>query len=150
MQKAGPYHQPLSSPMKEKPNVSPAPTPALPGAMIIPILLSTNKTQLTLFRNKNVYPIHMTIGNIPKEIHCKPSSHAYVLLGYLPTTWLETVNNQAKKRHLLSNMYHVCMTRVTEPLKSAGEGSVNMSTAMGHVHHNHPIFGSFIGDYPEC
>ena len=117
--------------------------------MIISILLSTDKTQLTLFRNKNAYPIYMTIGNIPKEIHCKPSSCAYVLLGYLPTTQLETVNNQAKKRCLLSNMYHACMTHVTEPLKSAGEGGVNMSTATGHVHRNHPIFGGFIGDYPE-
>jgi len=68
----------------------------------------------------------MTIGNIPKEIHYKPSSRAYVLLGYLPTTRLEIVNNQAKKWHLLSNMYHACMTHIIKPLKSAGEGSVNM------------------------
>jgi len=91
----------------------------------------------------------MTIGNISKEICHKPSSRTYVLLGYLPTTWLETVNNQAKKWRLLSNIYHACMTRITEPLKSAGEGSVNMSTATGHVHRNHPIFGGFISDYPE-
>ena len=55
-----------------------------PGAMVIPILLSTDKTQLTLFWNKNVYPLYLTIGNIPKEIHRKPSLHAYVLLAYLP------------------------------------------------------------------
>jgi len=117
--------------------------------MIIPILLSTDKTQLTLFWNKNVYPIYIMIGNIPKEICCMPFSQAYVLLGYLPTTWLETVNNQAKKWRLLSNMYHACMTCVTEPLKSAGEGGVNMSTAIGHVHCNHPIFGGFISNYPD-
>ncbi|KAI0682470.1 hypothetical protein BC835DRAFT_1424364 [Cytidiella melzeri] len=39
-----------------------------PGATIIPIIISTDKTQLTLFHNKTVYPIYLTIGNIPKEI----------------------------------------------------------------------------------
>jgi len=44
-----------------------------PGAMIIPIIISIDKTQLTLFKNKMAYPLYLTIGNIPKEICCKPS-----------------------------------------------------------------------------
>ncbi|KAM6496352.1 hypothetical protein JOM56_009058, partial [Amanita muscaria] len=51
-----------------------------PGATIVPVIISTDKTQLTLFRNKNAYPIYMTIGNIPKEIRRRPSMRAYVLL----------------------------------------------------------------------
>ena len=39
-----------------------------PGATIIPLVISTDKTQLTLFRNKSAYPVYLTIGNIPKEI----------------------------------------------------------------------------------
>ena len=39
-----------------------------PGATVVPILLSTDKTQLTSFRNKSAYPLYLTIGNIPKEI----------------------------------------------------------------------------------
>src|SRR6202041_763924 len=38
------------------------------GATIIPIIISSDKTQLTLFRNKSAYPVYMTIGNIPKDI----------------------------------------------------------------------------------
>jgi hypothetical protein len=39
------------------------------GATVIPIILSSDKTQVTMFRNKSRYPVYMTIGNIPKEIH---------------------------------------------------------------------------------
>ncbi|KIJ60181.1 hypothetical protein HYDPIDRAFT_32447 [Hydnomerulius pinastri MD-312] len=69
-----------------------------PGATIIPILLSSDKTQVTLFRNKAAYPIYMTIGNIPKEIHRKPSRRAQILVGYLPTTKLEHITNKSARR----------------------------------------------------
>ncbi|KAI9433254.1 hypothetical protein H4582DRAFT_2061067 [Lactarius indigo] len=120
-----------------------------PRATIVPVLVSTDKTQLTLFRNKSAYPIYMTIGNIPKEIRRKSSLHSYVLLGYLPTTKLEQVVNKAKRKRLTANLYHACMRRILEPLVSAGKDGVFMSTAEGLVHRNHPILASFIGDYPE-
>ncbi|KAH7904360.1 hypothetical protein BJ138DRAFT_1238613 [Hygrophoropsis aurantiaca] len=66
-----------------------------PGATIIPIILSSDKTQVTMFRNKSAYPIYMTIGNIPKDIRRKPSRHAQILLAYLPTTRLDHITNQA-------------------------------------------------------
>jgi hypothetical protein len=68
-----------------------------PGATIVPVIISTDKTQLTLFRNKSAYPVYLTIGNIPKEIRRKPSAQAYILLGYLPTTHLETVTNKTAR-----------------------------------------------------
>ncbi|KAH9164278.1 hypothetical protein EDB89DRAFT_2116298 [Lactarius sanguifluus] len=120
-----------------------------PGATIVPVLVSTDKTQLTLFRNKSAYPIYMTIGNIPKEVRRKTSLHSYVLLGYLPTTKLEQVVNQAKRKRLTANLYHACMRHILGPLVSAGKNGVFMSTAGGLVHWNHPILASFIGDYPE-
>ncbi|KAM6491507.1 hypothetical protein JOM56_013076 [Amanita muscaria] len=120
-----------------------------PGATIVPIIISTDKTQLTLFRNKNAYPIYMTIGNIPKEIRRRPSSRAYILLGYLPTSRLEHVTNKSAKRRMITNLYHACLARILEPLVSAGEDGVHMSTASGEVHRNHLILASFIGDYPE-
>ncbi|KAJ6619584.1 hypothetical protein B0H10DRAFT_1946637 [Mycena sp. CBHHK59/15] len=60
-----------------------------PGATIIPIIISSDKTQLTVFGNKTAYPVYMTIGNIPKEIRRKPSRRGYVLLGYLPTSHMK-------------------------------------------------------------
>ncbi|KAN0139632.1 hypothetical protein V8E53_002294 [Lactarius tabidus] len=121
----------------------------VPGATIVPVLISTDKTQLTPFRNKCAYPIYMTIGNIPKEIRRKTSMRAYVLLGYLPTTKLKQEKNQAKQKRLIANLYHTCLRHILEPLVTAGNDGVFMSTASGDIHHVHPILASFIGDYPE-
>lgn len=98
-----------------------------PGATIVPIIISSDKTQLTLFRNKSAYPLYMTIGNIRKEIRRKPSSRAYVLLAYLPTTRLEAETNQAARRRMLSNLYHACMSKILEPLREAGKSGVFMT-----------------------
>jgi hypothetical protein len=69
-----------------------------PGATVIPIIISSDKTQLTLFHNKTAYPIYLTIGNIPKDVRRKASQHAQVLLGYIPTTKLEHMSNKTARR----------------------------------------------------
>ncbi|GLB39850.1 putative protein Coprinopsis cinerea okayama7 130 [Lyophyllum shimeji] len=120
-----------------------------PGATILPLIISTDKTQLTLFRNKSAYPIYLTIGNIPKEIRRKPSSRAYVLLGYLPTTRLENVSNKASRRRLLGNLYHACMKKVLQPLEEAGVSGLFMTTGDGHTHRTHPLLACIVEDYPE-
>ncbi|KAG1891787.1 uncharacterized protein F5891DRAFT_950327, partial [Suillus fuscotomentosus] len=38
------------------------------GATIILIIISSDKTQVTMFHNKTAYPVYLTIGNIPKDI----------------------------------------------------------------------------------
>ena len=57
-----------------------------PGATVIPVIISSDKTQLTLFRSKSAYPVYLSIGNIPKDICCKPTQQAQILMGYIPTT----------------------------------------------------------------
>ncbi|KAJ3780005.1 hypothetical protein GGU10DRAFT_397894 [Lentinula aff. detonsa] len=105
-----------------------------PGRTIIPILLSSDKIQVTLFRNKSVY-LYMTIGNIPKEIRRKPSCRAYILIGYLPCTGLEHIKNAASRRRSLVNLFHMCMRTIVRPMEDAG------STGL--------ILAGGDGDYPE-
>ncbi|KAG6808411.1 hypothetical protein H0H92_004236 [Tricholoma furcatifolium] len=120
-----------------------------PGATIVPIIISTDKTQLTLFRNKSAYPIYLTIGNIPKEIRRKPSNRAYVLLGYLPTTRLENEPNKTSRRRKLANLYHACLRKILRPLEAAGVDGVFMETGHGVTHRFHPILACIVTDYPE-
>ncbi|KAG2124860.1 hypothetical protein DEU56DRAFT_963130 [Suillus clintonianus] len=120
-----------------------------PGGTIIPIIISSDKTQVTMFRNKAAYPVYLTIGNIPKEIRRKPSRSAHILLGYLPTTRLEHIPNKASRRRTISNLYHACMSRILGPLERAGLDGVKMRSGDGALRRCHPLFASFVGDYPE-
>lgn len=102
-----------------------------------------------MFRNKTAYPVYLTIGNIPKDIHRKPSRHAHVLLAYLPTTRLKHITNKALCHQSVVNLYHACMARVLLPLEKAGLDGLAMCSGDGILHRCHPLFACFIDDYPE-
>jgi len=77
-----------------------------PGATIIPIILTSDKTQVTSFDGKSVYPVYITIGNIPKDIRRKPSTHTQTLLAYLPVSSLDHIDSATSWRHAVPNLFH--------------------------------------------
>ncbi|KAJ7860201.1 hypothetical protein B0H14DRAFT_3084861 [Mycena olivaceomarginata] len=121
-----------------------------PGATIIPIIISSDKTQLTVFGNKTAYPVYMTLGNIPKEIRRKPSRRAYILLGYLPTSRLKHIKNKSARRRILANIFHACMKYMLSPLKTAGVSGIPVTSGDGVTRRGHPIYATFTGDCPTC
>ena len=120
-----------------------------PGATVVPVIISSDKTQLTHFRGKSAYPVYLTIGNIPKNIRRKPSRHAQILLAYIPTTKLNGIANQAGRRRAIANLYHGCMQIILGPITAVGETGIAMMSGDGIWRRCHPIFASFVGDYPE-
>ncbi|KAI0070846.1 hypothetical protein K474DRAFT_1607906 [Panus rudis PR-1116 ss-1] len=125
------------------------PVDGKPGATIVPVIISSDKTQLTLFRNKVAYPVYMTIGNLPKEIRRKPSHGGQILLGYLPTTKLEHIRNKSARRRMIANLFHYSLRKIVKPLKTAGVEGVIMESGDGVCRRKHLILASYIGDYPE-
>ena len=120
-----------------------------PGATVVPVMISSNKTQLTQFRSKSAYPIYLTIGNIPKAIRSKPTQQAQMLMGYIPTTRLKHMKNKSSQCRALANLFHACIHKVLEPIESYGETGIAMVTGDGTWYRCHPILATFIGDYPE-
>ncbi|EJF59254.1 hypothetical protein DICSQDRAFT_65323 [Dichomitus squalens LYAD-421 SS1] len=120
-----------------------------PGATVIPVIISSDKTQLTLFRNKTAYPVYLTIGNLPKSIRQKPGRQGQILLAYLPTSRLEHITNKAARRRVLANLFHACMSKLLEPLKAAGVHGTVMVSGDGVARRCHPILAAYVGDYPE-
>ncbi|KAI1781957.1 hypothetical protein LXA43DRAFT_1069516 [Ganoderma leucocontextum] len=119
------------------------------GATVVPIIISSDKTQLTLIGNKSAYPVYMTLGNLPKDIRCKPSRRGQILLAYLPTSRLQHITNKAARRRTLANVFHACMSRVLAPLASAGVTGLQLVSGDGVLRRGHPILAVYVGDYPE-
>ena len=120
-----------------------------PGATVLPIIISSDKTQLTLIGNKTAYPVYMTLGNLPKDVRCKPSRRGQILLAYLPTSRLLHITNKAARRRTLANLFHACMSRVLAPLSSAGADGMELARGDGVLFRGHPILAVYVGDYPE-
>ncbi|KAF8688093.1 hypothetical protein AX14_003511 [Amanita brunnescens Koide BX004] len=120
-----------------------------PGATVIPLIVSTDWTQVTLFGNKTAYPMYLTIGNLPKEIRAKPSRRGQILLAYLPTSKLKLITNQAARRRMITNLFHACLHRIMKPLVDVGIHGIAMKDGTGTVRRVHPILAVYVGDYPE-
>ncbi|THU77334.1 hypothetical protein K435DRAFT_702628 [Dendrothele bispora CBS 962.96] len=121
-----------------------------PGSTIVPVIISSDQTQLTTFRNKNCYPVYVTIGNIPKEIRRKPTRQGQILLGYLPIIKLSNLTGPlAMRRRMVANIFHACMGYMLRPLEKVGRKGVHMTSGDGLVRRTHPIFALHVGDYPE-
>ncbi|KAJ7025436.1 hypothetical protein C8F04DRAFT_1212862 [Mycena alexandri] len=91
----------------------------LPGATLGPIIISTDKTQLTRFSgDKQAWPVYLTVRNIQKETRRSPSSHATILIGYIPVTKLE-IYAKANQSAISHQLFHDCMRVILEPLRAA-------------------------------
>ncbi|KAG1827146.1 uncharacterized protein BJ212DRAFT_1294495 [Suillus subaureus] len=102
-----------------------------PGITVILVIISSDKTQVTMLHNKTAYLVYMTISNILKEICWKPSHQAHILLAYLLTTHLKCVTNKASQCHMLANLYHACMGHILAPLSTVGIEGINMQSSDG-------------------
>ncbi|KAM6495003.1 hypothetical protein JOM56_009626 [Amanita muscaria] len=120
-----------------------------PGATIIPVIISSDRTQVTLFSGKTAYPVYLTIGNLPKAVRRKPSQRGQILLAYLPTSKLTGVSNHASQRRMVGNLFHCCLRRLLSPLDHAGIEGMIMTDGDGITRRGHPILAVYIGDYPE-
>ncbi|KIY60684.1 hypothetical protein CYLTODRAFT_363795, partial [Cylindrobasidium torrendii FP15055 ss-10] len=110
------------------------------GRTIAPLIISTEKTQLTVFSgNKQAYPVYLTLGNIPNRLRQQPSQQACILLAYLP---VEKVSAQLC-------LFHAAMASIFELLKKAGANGVELTSGDGVVRRIHPIIASYMADYPE-
>ncbi|KAF9016925.1 hypothetical protein BDZ89DRAFT_903167, partial [Hymenopellis radicata] len=119
------------------------------GATVAPVILSSDKTKLSQFRgDKSAWPVYLTIGNIAKEVRRNVSSHATVLIGYIPVGKFDCYTDSAKQ-FARYRAFHSCMEIITETLAKAGETGVPMTCSDGFIRAVYPIYAAYVADYPE-
>ncbi|KAF8873161.1 hypothetical protein BD779DRAFT_1452149, partial [Infundibulicybe gibba] len=119
------------------------------GATIAPIILSSDKTQLSRFSgDKQAWPVYLSIGNISKSIRWKPSTRSTILLGYLPVCKLECFKKTSRAIQGYQ-LFHQCMRALLAPLIEAGTNGVPMICADGYARLVFPLLAAYIADYPE-
>ncbi|KAJ3725300.1 hypothetical protein C8R42DRAFT_575845, partial [Lentinula raphanica] len=119
------------------------------GATVAPVIIASDETQLSTFSgNKKAWPVYLTIGNIAKAERRKPSSRAWILLGYIPISQLECYSEDHRSE-AGCQLFHDCMQKILEPLILKGLAPTTMACADGFERSVHAILAAYIADYPE-
>ena len=110
------------------------------GATIIPIICASNKAQLTNFSDdKSIWPLYMTIGNIPKHIRRERSKNAWICIGLLPTIPLDNVRPNLQ--------WHAAVHHILRPLQNPEP--YLFLCADGYTRKCFPILNGWVADHPE-
>ncbi|KAF8517451.1 hypothetical protein JB92DRAFT_3113473 [Gautieria morchelliformis] len=120
-----------------------------PGATIAPVILASDKTQLSRFSgDKEAWPVYISVCNIAKSVHRQTSKRAMILLGYIPVTKLECLS-EATRKDRAYRLFHYCMSYILKPLIEAGKEGVLMTCVDNLVRRVFPILAAYLADYPE-
>ncbi|KAG1756586.1 uncharacterized protein EDB91DRAFT_1233380 [Suillus paluster] len=121
------------------------------GACVAPVIIATDKTQLTQFTGgKTTYPVYLTLGNLPRAIRRKPLQQACILIAYLSIS--KMVGKQLTKKQKstrIQQLFHDSMCIVLEPLIEAGKKGMEVTGGDGKVRIMYPILACYVADYPE-
>ncbi|KAL1660996.1 hypothetical protein GGF50DRAFT_129833 [Schizophyllum commune] len=119
------------------------------GATVAPVILASDKTMLSQFRgDQSAWPVYLSIGNISKDVRREVSSHATVLVGYLPIGKFQCFKESSRQAARYRTFHH-CMSVVLAALAEAGTRGEDMTCADGFVRWIFPILACYVADYPE-
>jgi len=116
------------------------------GATLIPILLGSDKTCLTILGgNKEAWPLYLSIGNIPSNTRSLLSTKTWVILAYILVVCFEGKHSKA----LEACYFHQCVCHILAPLISVRETGSPITLGNGDVLNCFFHLAAWIVDYEE-
>ena len=99
---------------------------------------------------KLAYPVYLTLCNILRALHRKPSQNACVLIAYLSVSKdIGRDLTQKQRSARIQQLFHNSMWVVLEPLIQAWKEGVEITGGDGKVRWVFPILACYVADYPE-
>ncbi|KAI5997114.1 hypothetical protein EDD15DRAFT_2387049 [Pisolithus albus] len=123
---------------------------AMHGAMLMPIILGSDKTTVSVATGQNdYYPLYISIGNIHNKI-CRAHRNALVLLAFLaiPKTDRES-EDSAEFRKFRHQLFHTTLSHILSSLKCGMSKPEVQQCPDGHFRRVAYALAAYIADYPE-
>ncbi|KAH5748858.1 hypothetical protein HBI88_096610 [Parastagonospora nodorum] len=101
-------------------------------ATVMPIIISVNKTQLSLISG----------DNLSREARRQRSTPSTLLARFIPTT-------KIRNPLLKSQVYHYCIGKLLSPLENAAKSRILLACADGRTRQYYPTICAILADYEE-
>ena len=86
-----------------------------PKVTIIPILLSSDKTIISLsHRDETLWPVYITIGNLDSKTRRSQTRPGTLLLGSIPIVHERLEDGNNKDQDLKAKIYHLALTTMLQ------------------------------------
>ncbi|QRV93720.1 hypothetical protein RhiJN_21738 [Ceratobasidium sp. AG-Ba] len=119
-------------------------------ATLVPLIASWDRTIVSVMSGGQVvYPLYLTLGNIDKSVRRRLSTHATVLLAYLPVDKFTQVSNDLERSRLRRELTQRALEKVFEELRVASEEGIVVLCADGRYRRAYPIVAGALLDYEE-
>ena len=87
-----------------------------PGATVVPVILASDKTQLTRFAGDvSPWPVYLTIGNFSRELRRRQTVPSKILIGFIPKVKTGTRRvDDRRARDINAQAYHDTLRLILE------------------------------------
>ncbi|KAI6031143.1 hypothetical protein PISMIDRAFT_57563, partial [Pisolithus microcarpus 441] len=124
--------------------------PAMHGAMLVPVILGSDKTTVSVATGQNdYYPLYLSIGNVHNNTR-RAHRNAVVLLAFLaiPKTDRDS-EDTAEFRKFRRQLFHTTLARILSSLRDGMSKPEVWRCPDGHFRRTAYALAAYIADYPE-
>ena len=111
--------------------------------------MASDETFLTKYSgDKNMWPMYMSVLNIPATIRNKPTTESWRLLATLPIRSKNTKNSESE-RVVAAEVFQTVLSQVLGDVGRLYKEGMKIDCPDGIVRIGHPVVGEWLADYPE-